>query len=161
MKKFLEKQAVFTATLRVLAAFSRRKSLNGLTRWATTASAKLNLRLNRPAPAQSVGELARTWQSLMPPDGQEYFRIAEVTGDTAYTEIHLACPLRGTGDTAACHRLMNYDRQLMRATGGELIVLESQSNSGKGFCRLAIRRKGQDTSDLRPAHQVDAAGHKD
>ncbi|MEM6726010.1 MAG: hypothetical protein AAF598_18355, partial [Bacteroidota bacterium] len=148
-----EKQAVFNGTLKVFAFFSKRNWFTGLTRWLTGQSAKLNLLLNQPKSANSLQELAQTWQDLMPPDGQDYFPIAEVTDDTAYTEIHLHCPLRGTGNVEACYKLMNYDRQLMDAVGGELIVLESQSNSGKSYCRLAIRKKGSDTSDLIPAHQ--------
>ena len=102
----------------------------------------------------SVPELsAEAWQQLMPPDGQEYFKIAEVSADTAYTEIHLHCPLRGSGDVQACYKLMNYDRKLMEKVGGQLIVLESQSNSGESFCKLAIRKKGADVSDLIPAHK--------
>ena len=84
---------------------------------------------------------------------KEYFKIDEITEDTAYTKIHLECPLKGTGNVEACYKLMNYDRSLMKAIGGELVVLESQSNSGKNYCRLAIRKQGQDISDLIPAHK--------
>ncbi len=153
MKKLLEKQSVFNATLKVLAFFSKRKYLNGLTRWLTGMAAKLNLMLNKPQPVTEARQLAETWKGLMPPDGQEYFKIKEVVEDTAYTEIHLHCPLRGSGNVEACYKLMHYDRKLMQATGGELIVLESQSNSGKNFCRLAIRPKGKSTDDLVPAHE--------
>ena len=76
----------------------------------------------------------------MPPNDQELFRITEVTEEAAFAEIHLHCPLRGTGDGQACHALMNYDRSLMKAVGGQLEVLESQATSGKTYCRLAIRR---------------------
>ena len=124
-----------------------------MTRWMTASAARLNLALNRPGQAVTPQQLAETWQGLMPPDGKEDFKIGEVTHDTAYTEIHLHCPLRGTGNVAACYQLMNYDRKLMEKTGGELIVLESQANSGKSFCRLAIRPKGANTSDLIPAHR--------
>ncbi|MEM7038259.1 MAG: hypothetical protein AAF570_14845 [Bacteroidota bacterium] len=138
--------------MKLLAFFSKHRFFNGFTRFATRQSARLNLRLNKPKPAQNTTELAKTWQQLMPPDGQEYFKISEVTEDTAYVEIHLHCPLRDTGKVDSCYKLMNYDRTLMDKVGGELVVLESQSNSGKPFCRLAIRAKGQDLSDLVPAH---------
>lgn len=157
MKSILEKQAVFNATLKLLAFFAKRNYFNKLTHWATQTSAKLNILLNKPKPAKEVGDLAEAWQKMMPPDGQEFFKISEVTADTAFTEIHLHCPLRGTGNVDACYKLMNYDRSLMKAVGGELIVLESQSNSGKNYCRLAIRKAGQDTSDLVPAHQQSPA----
>jgi len=153
MKKLLEKQVVFNATLKVLSFFAQRSFFNNFTRWATNYSAKMNLILNRPRPVENLEALAKSWQEMMPPDGQQFFKITEITKDTAFTEIHLHCPLRGTGDVEACYKLMNYDRSLMKAVGGKLIVLESQSNSGKNFCRLAIRETGKDTSDLIPAHK--------
>lgn len=152
MKKFLERQFVFNTTLKILAFLSRRKAFHRLTQWATQQSAQLNLYLNQPKSSDNIEDLAQTWQQLMPPDGQHFFKIAEITPDTAYIEIHLHCPLRGSGDVNACYKLMNYDRQLMDKTGGQLIVLESQSNSGKPYCRLAIRKKGDDVADLTPAH---------
>ena len=153
MKKLLEKLIVFKISLKFLAFFSRRKAFDGFTLWATSKTAQLNLLLNKPWKGKNTGELAKIWQELMPPDGQKYFKIKEVDEQTAYTEIHLHCPLRGTGNVEACYKLMNYDRKLMKKSGGELIVLESQSNSGKDYCRLAIRAKGKDTSDLIPAHK--------
>ncbi|MEL6592458.1 MAG: hypothetical protein AAFQ68_20335 [Bacteroidota bacterium] len=153
MKKLLEKQFVFNAVLWLLAPFARRKAFTGFTLGALQQMAKLNLSLNRPKQGKTPSELAQIWQELMPANGKEYFPIEQVDEETAYTEIHLHCPLRGSGDTEACYRMMQYDRSLMQATGGELIVLESQANSGKSYCRLAIRPKGADTSDLRPAHQ--------
>ncbi|MEL7021419.1 MAG: hypothetical protein AAGK47_07425 [Bacteroidota bacterium] len=153
MKKLLEKQVVFNSTLQLFAFFARRTSWNRLTAWCTRQSAKLNIMLNRPAPAQTTTELAQAWQQMMPPDGQHFFKIAEVTPDTAFAEIHIHCPLRGTGDAQACHRLMNYDRTLVDAVGGQLVVLSSQANNGTSFCRLAIRHKDADVQDLRAAHE--------
>ena len=153
MKKLLEKIIVFQITLKFLAFFAKRKSFDAFTRWATSQTAQLNLFLNKVGKGKNAQELANIWQELMPPDGQEYFKIKEVDEQTAYTEIHLHCPLRGTGKVDACYKLMNYDRKLMQKSGGELIVLESQSNSGKDYCRLAIRAQGKDTRDLIPAHK--------
>lgn len=153
MKKLLERQLVFNIVLRVLAFFAQRSYLDSLTRWATRQAASLNVYLNKPQPSDQLAPLAEAWQSMMPPDGQEFFKLEKITADTAYAQIHLHCPLRGTGDVNACHKLMNYDRELMRTVGAQLVVLESQSNSGKPFCRLAIRPLGQDASDLIPAHQ--------
>ena len=47
---------------------------------------------------------------------------------------------------------MNVLRSLLKEDGGELAVLESQSNSVKDYCRLAIRKKGDDTRDFVPNH---------
>lgn len=154
MKKWLEKQAVFNFTLRIFAFFAKRGGFDRFTEKVTTQSAQLNILLNKPKPANDVETLAKTWLELMPPDGQEYFKIEEVTGDTAYTQIHLHCPLRGSGDTHACYKLMNYDRKLMEAVGGQLIVLQSQSDKKHEFCRLAIRKAGDNVDDLVPANQA-------
>lgn len=152
MKKFLERQVAFDVTLKFLAFLAKRSFFDGLTYLLTKRSAQLNFTLNKPKHANEVKQLAETWQKLMPPDGQQYFRIKEIDDKTAITEIHLHCPLRGTGRVDACYKLMNYDRQLMEMVDGQLIVLESQSNSGKNYCRLAIRKKGEEVSDLTPAH---------
>ena len=153
VKRFLERQAVFNLTLKLLSFFAQRRYFDKITYWATSSSAKMNVLLNKPVSSDNLHDLASSWQKMMPPDGQEYFKVSEITSDTAFTEIHLHCPLRGSGNAEACYKLMNYDRSLMKAVGGELVVLESQSNSGKDYCRLAIRRKGDDTSDLVPAHE--------
>jgi hypothetical protein len=152
MKKILEKLWVFELSLRFFAFFAQINRLSFFTKFLTNISAHLNLWLNRPQKAANTKELAETWQALMPKDGQDLFKIKTVDIETAIAEIHLHCPLRGTGNVNACHRLMNYDRKLMQKIGGELIVLESQSNSGKSYCTLAIRKKGSDTSDLIHAH---------
>ena len=78
----------------------------------------------------------------MPPDGKKYFQVKDTKDNAIHTEIHLHCPLRGSGDVNACYKLMNYDRKLMESVGGQLIVLESQANSGKKYCKLAIRKQG-------------------
>lgn len=152
MKKILERQVVFNLALSLLAWLARRPRLDSLTRWLTKKLAQLNLALNQPPTASDAASLAKVWQQLMPPDGRHHFPIKSTQDGTAFTEIHLHCPLRGTGRVDACHKLMNYDRQLIKAQGGQLIVLESQSNSGKSYCRLAIRPKGQSISDLTPAY---------
>ncbi|MEO1052371.1 MAG: hypothetical protein AAFX87_17185 [Bacteroidota bacterium] len=152
IKKLLEKQSVFNFGLGLFSFFAKRKYFGTITRYLTGSSAKLNLFLNKPQVSQSVKDLAHTWKDLMPPDGQKFFKIGSVDDHTAYTEIHLHCPLRGTGNVEACYKLMHYDRTLMDQVGGQLIVLESQSNSGQPYCKLAIRKKEADASDLEHAH---------
>lgn len=158
MKKYLGTQRVFNFILKILAFFAKRNAFAKLTHWATQKNATLNLKINRPKPATQVADLAKSWKELMPYDGQEFFKISSITEDTAYTEIHLHCPLRGTGNVEACYKLMNYDRRLMKGIGGKLVVLESQSNSGKAFCSLAIRKESAGTDDLIPAHKRSGEG---
>jgi len=152
MKKLLETFIFFRLTLHVLAFVGQRRAFTGLTHWLTTQAALLNVKLNRPSKANSPEALAERWQEMMPPSAKERFPIKTVDDETAYVEIHVHCPLRGTGNNYACHKLMNYDRKLMEQVGGQLIVLESQSNSGKAYCRLAIRKEGTTTADLKPAY---------
>lgn len=153
MKKYLEKMIVFERTLRIFSFLAKREIFNRITYKVTSLAAQLNIQLNKPQESKSLEELAKTWKQMMPPDGQDYFKTTEIKDNTAFAEIHLHCPLRGTGDVKACHRLMNYDRQLMQKIGGQLVVLESQSNSGKTYCRLAIRKQEDSIGDLIPAHK--------
>jgi len=48
--------------------------------------------------------------------------------------------------------MMEYDREVMRRIGGELVVLESQARPGRTFCTVAIRRQGASMADFTPAH---------
>ncbi len=153
MKKLLKKQIVFTWTLKGLALLSKWKFSEKGIPFLTKLLAKLNIILNKPKPTKEIKELAELWTELMPPDGKEYFKIAEITPDTAYVQIHLHCPLRETGKINTCYKFMNYDRKLMESVGGSLTVLESQSNSGKNYCTLAIRRLEDNKDDLIPAHE--------
>lgn len=152
MKKIIEKQLVFSIMLEFLSLISKWEISNRWIKPMTTFFARVNLKLNKPVKANDVRKLAETWKMLMPPDGQDYFKISTITEDTAFVEIHLKCPLRGTGKVHTCHSFMNYDRELVKNIGGNLIVLESQSNSGKAFCKIAIRKSEDKVDDLIPAH---------
>ena len=152
MKKFLEKQRVFNLTLKGLFYLSSIKITAKLIPAITKLLAKVNLSMNKPAHTRDLKRLAETWKEVMPPDGQELYKISGISDNTAYVEIHLHCPLRGTGKVDSCYAFMNYDRTLMERIGGSLTVLESQANSGKNYCKLAIRRIEESTDDLIPAH---------
>ncbi|HAA19313.1 MAG TPA: hypothetical protein DCR93_17985 [Cytophagales bacterium] len=152
MKRLLNQEAIITLPLKFIAEFGRHPRLSVFTAWATRLTARLVYRLVRPQPAHTPQQLAEAWIQMMPARGLGFFTTPEITEKTAYAEIHVHCPLRDTGNVEACYRLMNYDRQLMDKTGGQLVVLESQANSGKPYCRLALRAKGEDISDLVPAH---------
>lgn len=95
--------------------------------------------------------LGKEWQRLMP--NPKVMAITRVDGETAYGEIRVRCPLRGTGDVQACHRLMGYDRALMRPAGGRFVVLQSQAQAGVEVCQIAIRPSHLPADDLVPAHQ--------
>lgn len=94
--------------------------------------------------------LGRAWQRLMP--NPRVMPITAVEGETAYGEIRVRCPLRGTGDVEACHRLMAYDRALMGPHGARFVVLESQAEPGVERCRVAMRPAHLPAEDLLDAH---------
>ena len=152
IKQIFDKQKIFDFSLKFLSFLSNWKLTMLLIPPITKLLARLNLFLNRPKPVKDLKELAETWKALMPSDGQENFRFTGLSGQTAFVEIHLHCPLRGTGKVNACYLFMNYDRSLLESIGGSLTVLESQSNSGKSYCKLAIRRREDSIDDLIPAH---------
>jgi hypothetical protein len=152
MKKLIEKQKVFDLILKLLYLLSKLKLTESFILPITTVLAKINISLNKPVQTKELSKLAETWKELMPADGQENFKITKIDQDTAFVEIHLHCPLRGTGKVSTCYAFMNYDRVLMGNVGGSLTVLESQSNSGKPYCKLAIRKIESSTEDLIPAH---------
>ena len=153
MIKLLNSLYVFEIVLKLLSIISKTEKLDFVTNKITRFLALLNVKINRHKEQDSIKSLAETWQNMMPNDGQHLFKIEKLTEDTAYVQIHLECPLRSKGNTLACYKLMNYDRSLMKSIGGKLVVLESQSNSGKNYCQLAIRKSNQDISDLTPAHK--------
>ncbi|MDR3418725.1 MAG: hypothetical protein P4L83_21335 [Nevskia sp.] len=97
-----------------------------------------------------AGTVAREWQRMMP--SPKKVPIVEETADTVVAEIHEVCPYRGTGNVRGCHRMMEYDRKMLEKIGGELVVLRSQAEPGVSVCKVALRRKGADLSDLTPAH---------
>jgi hypothetical protein len=97
-----------------------------------------------------LGAVAREWQRMMP--SASMVPIVEEKPDTVIAEIHAVCPYRGSGNVHGCQRMMEYDRRMLETIGGELVVLRSQAEPGVDVCRVALRRKGDDLSDLLPAH---------
>lgn len=108
------------------------------------------IRGRRRVPATATA-IAREWERQLGGTGAASF-VGEEEG-TAYGEIRVHCPLRGTGDVEACHRLMAYDRRLVGALGGQFVVLESQAEPGKTQCRVALRPAHVSVDDLVPAHR--------
>ncbi|MFN3202852.1 MAG: hypothetical protein ACE366_30950 [Bradymonadia bacterium] len=102
-------------------------------------------------PQTSAEDLAQEWNRLMPRP-RTAFPVVDTDGETAFVEIHVECPLRGSGHAEACWRSMEFDRALIQASGGRLVVMESQSVTGATCCKLAIRPAGADFDDLPVAH---------
>lgn len=106
-------------------------------------------------PVADLPALGRAWQQSFPSARQ--VPIETITADTVYARIETPCPLRGSGRISACWRMMEYDRAVAHAAGGQFIVLQSQAEPGVTVCRVALRRTGTATDDLMPAH-IRAAG---
>jgi hypothetical protein len=108
------------------------------TRWIARLLAAFTWWRNRGRRQHTVQGAALEWRRLFGLD--EYWRVARIEDDTAYAEIHFPCSLERTGDVAACHRLMEYDRALLAKIGGELTVLASRADPRvQGCCQVAIR----------------------
>ena len=100
--------------------------------------------------ANDLDMLGKMWQRGFPSAKQ--VPITGMDDNTVYAEIHTPCPLRGSGDTMACYRMMAYDRKVVAKAGGEFVVLESQAQQDRNHCTVAMRFKGQSMDDLVAAH---------
>jgi hypothetical protein len=151
MKKWLIKNSV-QATLGLLAFFARRPALSSITRFLTQSMASATVRTKRIGVASSPEELGPLWQKSFP--SKKQVPIERIEGRTVYAQIHTPCPLRGSGDVHACYRMMEFDREVLKQAGGQFVVLESQAQPGRTFCRVAMRLKGESVEDLMPAHKA-------
>jgi hypothetical protein len=106
----------------------------------------------RPTLAAGPEALGREWERLL--GDRRYARVTHVDETTAYGEIIGECPLRGSADLAACHRLMAFDRGLLDPLGAHFIVLVSQAEPGHETCQIAIRPHPHPVDDLIPAHRI-------
>lgn len=121
------------------------------TRWIAGLLARFTWWRNKGRPQHSVAGAAAEWRRMFGLD--QFWKVVKIEDDTAFAEIHFPCSLEGSGDVGACHRLMEYDRALLRKIGGELTVLESRADPAvRGCCKVAIRLKGDARDDLMPAH---------
>jgi len=139
------------ASLAVSAWFARRPRFNAVTSALMRAMAQLAIRARDIRPAQDAAELGAQWQRAFPSAKQ--VPITRIDNGTVYAQIHTPCPLRGTGDVHACHRMMEFDREVLKRAGGQFVVLRSQAEPGRTYCEVAMRAAGAPVSDLVPAHE--------
>lgn len=110
-----------------------------------------SLLLKRGKRQTSLKAVALEWQRMFP--SKDINRIISLEQKTAYAEVHITCPLKGSGNVLACYRLMEYDRAMLRRIGGQLVVLRSQAEPGIEVCQVALRLQGMNMDDLVPAHE--------
>lgn len=138
------------AILHVLSFFARRPSMNTVSNFFTANLARLTIRQKDIREATSLQELGATWQQSFA--AKKLIPVTGTDDNTVYAEIRINCPLKGSGDTMACYRMMNFDRKILEEAGGQFIVLESQAVPGVQHCKVAMRFKDQPVDDLVPAH---------
>lgn len=139
------------AMLRLLAFFARRPGLEWASNLLTRSLARLTVRSRSIGRATRLAELGPLWQRSFPSSKQ--VPIVSVSDDTVMAEIRTPCPLRGSGDVHACHRMMAFDREVLRSAGGQFVVLESQATPGVTVCRVAMRLQGASLAGLVAAHE--------
>jgi len=132
-----ENPRVVAAARKAVAWPNRQEWLAGPSGGLMRTLARIAMRRVDTRPAGSLPEVFEQWQRAAPALAD--YRLTEIKGGTMYAEIHSPCALRGTGDVPACHRMMEYDHEIMRRVGGELTILESQATPGRTFCLVAIR----------------------
>lgn len=140
MFSFLKSKNTFNAIFSLTASLARNQYFSFLTHPFMRLLAFATLKIRKGKKQETADAVAKEWQKMFP-GGHKTMPITEVKGDIVQAEIRIKCPLRGTGDVRACHRMMEYDRAMVKKMGGEFVVLESQSNSGNEFCKVAIKKK--------------------
>jgi hypothetical protein len=148
--KITENRRLVGCVRKLVAWPNRHAFLTPFSNWLMRRLAHIGMHNAKARPAQSLAELHDEWERSAP--AMARYKLIRIEKDTAYSEIHSECALRGTGDLMACHRMMEYDREVMRKIGGELVVLESQAMPGRSFCKVALRMAGQSMADFTPAH---------
>ncbi len=150
MRKYLIKHGM-QGVLRLLAFMARRPAWSGATERLVSGMAGATIRGKGLRRANSLHDLGEQWQRSFP--ARKQVPITAVSATTVLAEIHTPCPLRGSGDLQACHRMMGYDRAVAAHAGGQFIVLQSQAQPGRTHCEVALRWADADAADLVPAHQ--------
>lgn len=125
-----------TLFLQASAALARPQRLASVSSATMGTFGSLVARLRGVTPVDDPESLGRAWQQGFA--ATKEVPVVGTDGDSAYGEIHTVCPLRGTGDLDACHRMMAYDRAVVAAAGGTFEVVRSQASPGVEFCEVAM-----------------------
>jgi len=144
------KRRLWDIGIPIVASNARRRPR--VSRALTRALAVLTLAIQRGRPRRGAARVGDEWQRMFPNPEMVPIREVDERTETVRAEIRSPCPLRGTGDVDACHRMMEYDRRMLERIGGQLVVLASQAEPGRTFCEVAIRPAGVSVDDLEAAH---------
>ena len=117
------------AIVRKLVAWpNRHPSLQPFSDWLMRRLARIAMTRASAKEAHNLQQLHEEWSRSAP--ALANYKLTRIEGDTAYAEIHSECALRGSGNVGACFRMMEYDREVMRKVGGELVILKIAGNAG-------------------------------
>lgn len=148
--KITQNRQIVKIARKMVAWPNRHASLIFFSTWLMRRLARIAMHRAQTKPANNLMELHTEWERSSP--AMAHYKFIRIEQETVFAEIHSECALRGSGDVMACHRMMEYDREVLREIGGELVVLESQATPGRNFCSVALRRKGSSMDDFIPAH---------
>lgn len=154
MRKWLIRSST-QAVLQLLAYFARRPKFAVASNYLARCLAHLAIRAKSIGRARNLAELGSLWQSAFA--SRKQVPIERIVGNTVFAQIHTPCPLRGSGDVHACHRMMAFDREVVGHAGGQFVVIESQATPGVRFCRVAMRLQGELLVGLVAAHEQSSA----
>lgn len=129
-------QRAFGLVFGAAAIVARRPALAPLSRLLMSGLADLDFALRRGRPQRDLPAVAREWQRMFPDPAT--MPLVEQGERRVVAEVRVPCPVAGSGDPAACHRLMGYDRRLLERIGGRFEVLESRASEGVEVCRVAL-----------------------
>jgi len=141
---------LWLALFRVVCALAKIDRFESATRLLVRFLAWQSLVIKRGKEKSTLEQVVLEWQRMFP--SKEINHIKSIEKDTVYAEVRVLCPLRGSGNVAACYRAMGYDRAMLRKIGGQLIVLRSQAEPGVEVCEVALRMKTANINDLVAAH---------
>lgn len=151
----LSAKFVMQPLLHMLAFLARRPMLRGACDALTRALARYAVKARHLEPTDDLIDLGRRWQRVFP--SPRYVPLIGVSNDTLLAQIKSPCPLRGSGDLAACHCMMGFDREVLRQLGGEFKVLTSQATPGETVCTVAMRLSTGTGSWMAPIRPSDNA----
>jgi len=141
LKKYMTKYGM-QAALNVTAFLAKQERLEYVSNKLLGAVASFSAQRTQNSQPKTIEELGTCWQNAFPSPKQ--VPLVDIKKDTVYAEIRTPCPLRGSGDLKACHRMMAYDRAYMAHFGGEFVVLRSQAEDGVNVCKVAIQFADKD-----------------
>ncbi|MEI7473819.1 MAG: hypothetical protein WCK67_03490 [bacterium] len=153
MKSFLKKiynMPVFMTVLWLFSALAKFSPSRHFTLYCMNVLGIIVSKIHSSSPKDSLEKIAGGWTEQMPKP-KEKFPITYLSDTVAIGEIHVHCPLRGTGNLEACYTLMQFDRSIVERMGGKLIVIESQASSQNDYCKVAICKSKDDWDGLKSA----------